>query len=141
MKSDIGYVMTDRREAKDYIEMSLEDDHNGFVWAIEEKQSGTFIGTGGLKNWYGRLCAEVGLIIDERYWNKKFGSEAVKQMVDFAFQSLQVTYVYATTLPNNTGSIRLLQRLGFQFYGWTNYYWYAYRYVKGFVFIKSKHET
>lgn len=141
MKSDMGYVMTDRQEAKDYIEMSIQDNHNGFVWAIEEKQTGSFIGTGGLKNCYGKLSAEVGLIIDERYWNKKFGSEAVKKIVEFAFQTLQLSYIYATTLPENHRSIRLLKRLGFRFYGWTNCYLYANCYVNGFVFIKSKCET
>jgi len=141
MKYDSGYVMTDKREAKEYVEMSMRDTGNGIVWGFEEKGTGAFIGTGGLKNWCESSSAEIGLIIDERYWNQKYGSEAVKKIVEFAFQTLRLAYVYATTLPENQRSIRLLQRLGFRFYGWTSSYWYADHYVNGLVFIKNRYET
>lgn len=141
MKYDSGSVMVDKREAKKYVEMSMRNTESGIVWGFEEKGTGALIGTGGIKYGCEGSSAEVGLLIDERYWNQKYGSEAVKKIVEFAFQTLQFTYVFATTLPKNHRSIRLLQRLGFRFYGWTNYYLYANRYVKGFVFVKSKYET
>lgn len=141
MKYDSGYVITDKQDAKAYIDMSMHQNQDGFAWAIEEKKSGSFVGTGGLKNWYGSHFAEVGLILDERYWNQKFGSEAVHKIVEFAFQTLRLSFVYATTLPENKRSIRLLERLGFQFYGWTNDYWFANRYVNGLVFIKSVNQA
>ena len=58
-------------------------------------------------------CCEIGYKFDSVHWHKGFASEAVTMGVSIAFAALGLHRVYARVLPENTASIRLLQRLSF----------------------------
>ncbi|MFA8438186.1 GNAT family N-acetyltransferase [Pueribacillus sp. YX66] len=141
MKYDGGFVLRDKKQADEYIytigNSLVYENKVGITWAFIERKTGDFVGTGGIKNWYGRQHAEVGLVIAEQYWNRKFGREALQKIVQFAFEKLKLTYVYAATLPENKQAIRLVERLGFRFQGWNHHYWLANQYVQAMVFIQE----
>lgn len=58
-------------------------------------------------------CCEIGYKFDQSYWHKGYATEAVTMGVSIAFAALGLHRVYARVLPENTASIRLLERISF----------------------------
>lgn len=58
---------------------------------------------------------ELGYILAKPFWGKGYGEEVCRALVGVAFQNLGVDRVVATTDPENTASIRVLEKLGFCF--------------------------
>ncbi len=57
--------------------------------------------------------AEVGYGIAHALWGRGIGSEAVRAVVDYGFDTLGLNRIYARTIADNNESVRLLERLGF----------------------------
>jgi ribosomal-protein-alanine N-acetyltransferase len=58
--------------------------------------------------------AELGYAFNRKYWGKGYATEAASAILQFGFETLKLHRVGATVLPNNFGSIRVLEKLGFQ---------------------------
>ncbi len=58
--------------------------------------------------------AELGYWLAENYWGKGIITEAVKQMVDFAFRTYDINRVFARPFGNNPASQRVLEKAGFK---------------------------
>lgn len=58
--------------------------------------------------------AELGYWLAEKYWGKGIITEAVKQMVDFAFRTYDINRVFARPFSNNPASQRVLEKAGFK---------------------------
>ena len=57
---------------------------------------------------------EIGYWVGKRYWGKGYATEAIKQMVDYAFSNLpEVRRITARTFWSNLGSRRALEKAGF----------------------------
>jgi len=90
------------------------NDKLGKVFGIYHQD--VFIGTGRLvpgQDVY-RINAEIGYWIGESYWGKGHGTNAVKLMVAYAFQELELLRVYACVFGFNTASMRVLEKAGFE---------------------------
>lgn len=76
----------------------------------------TFIGCCSLipQNDVYRINAEIGYWIGEPYWGKGYATEAVKLLLDYAFQKLDVLRVYASVFEYNIASMRVLEKAGFE---------------------------
>ena len=61
-----------------------------------------------------RINAEIGYWIGESYWGKGYATEAVKLLIDYAFEELDLLRVYACVFEYNTGSMRVLEKVGFE---------------------------
>jgi RimJ/RimL family protein N-acetyltransferase len=62
--------------------------------------------------------AEVGLVIgDKSFWGKGIGTEAIKLVVEFAFNTLLLNKVTAGIYSNNIASLKAFQKLGFEIEG------------------------
>ncbi len=59
-----------------------------------------------------RTSAELGWIIDKKYWGQGYGYEAAKKVVDFCRKELNVQKVIAHCDTENTGSYRIMEKLG-----------------------------
>lgn len=57
--------------------------------------------------------AEIAYLIGPKWWGKGYGLEATQWLVDY-LQTLDVTDFWATVHPENTYSIKLLHKLGFE---------------------------
>ncbi len=145
MKYDGGVTLTNRQQAEQYLytigHPLLYKNKQGITWAFIEKKTAKFVGTGGIRNWHGRSFAEVGLVIAEEHWNKKYGSEAMQKIIEFAFRTLKLDFVYAATLPENLPARRLVERLDFQFQGWAQQYLLVNQHVPAMLFIKENPEN
>ena len=80
--------------------------------------------------------AFVGYAMDEQFTRRGITTEAVQLVVDFAFNSLNLHRVEAYISPDNIGSIKVVEKIGFQQEGlmrellyingkWVDHYMYA----------------
>ncbi len=93
-------------------------DEVSFEAAIELKTLNQLIGAIGLINISKRYqTAELGYWIGKDYWNKGYGSEAAKMMVDFAFSNLRLHKVYACHFNRNKASARIMKKIGMKYEG------------------------
>jgi RimJ/RimL family protein N-acetyltransferase len=83
-------------------------------WAVEWKSSGEFIGFCGLKYLKDRDEIDLGYRFKSEFWGKGIATEAGRVTVDWGFKHLNPPYLMAMVLPENSGSIRVLQKLGFK---------------------------
>ncbi|PQD95656.1 GNAT family N-acetyltransferase [Pradoshia eiseniae] len=93
---------------------STYENKRGIRWGIVLKDTGNFVGTLGLNNlstWSKK--AEIGFELHPSHWNKGIAFEAVKEVLRYSFENLELFRIGAVTYPQNDPSIHLLNRLGF----------------------------
>jgi RimJ/RimL family protein N-acetyltransferase len=95
---------------------SLISEQGWGLWAIEEKDSGCFIGFTGLHTPKSELpcapCIEIGWRLARLYWGKGYAYEAAIAALDVAFRQLMCAQVFSFTAMANRRSQALMQRLG-----------------------------
>jgi len=85
----------------------------GLRWVIEEAKTKKVIGTCGYLNYekeHNRI--EIGYDLNPEYWGKGIMQEALSSIIHFAFTS-GINKIEAKIEPENTSSIRLLEKLNF----------------------------
>jgi RimJ/RimL family protein N-acetyltransferase len=83
-----------------------------FAIAGEERQAA--IGLCGLVLDGARRQGEVWYLLGPSHWGKGIATDAVKRLVAHGFQQLQLHRVWASCLPDNIASSRVLERNGFR---------------------------
>lgn len=61
-----------------------------------------------------RMSAEMGYWLSEELWGRGIATRAVTAMSDWAFESYNLTRVFAMAFSHNAGSIRVLEKAGFE---------------------------
>ncbi len=84
-------------------------------WVLREKGGGPLGGSVTLFNETATGGVELGYMLAERAWGKGFATEAARAMVAIAFGPLGFTEVWARVEGENTGSLRVVAKLGFQY--------------------------
>jgi ribosomal-protein-alanine N-acetyltransferase len=89
-------------------------EQSGIRWAISPRGAGQLIGSGG----FWRLDkphfrAEIGYELAPEWWGQGVMTEAVGAMLAFGFTAMRLHSVEAQIHPENTGSRRVLEKLGF----------------------------
>ncbi len=86
----------------------------GVSWAIVERTSNTFMGYIGFWRMMQEHCrAEVGYMLLPDFWRKGLMGEALRTVVKFGFNKLNLHSIEANCNPANVGSIKLLEKTGF----------------------------
>jgi ribosomal-protein-alanine N-acetyltransferase len=89
--------------------------NEGINWVITTKESDEFMGVLGLYRIEPEnFRAELGYMILPQFCNNGYVTEALKSILDFGFNSLQLHSIEAIIDPNNSKSERVLQKLLFQ---------------------------
>jgi [ribosomal protein S5]-alanine N-acetyltransferase len=57
---------------------------------------------------------EIGYVLNRRFWNQGYTTEAARRLVAFGFEELGLHRIYATCDPDNTGSFRVMEKNGMQ---------------------------
>ena len=90
-------------------------------FAVIEKASGDFIGWSGLRfnteynmNGFTKYY-DVGYRLIERFWGKGYATESGKASVDYAFNTMKLPELYATTEISNQASHYALLKIGLQY--------------------------
>ncbi|MFJ7747454.1 GNAT family N-acetyltransferase [Peribacillus sp. NPDC097295] len=86
----------------------------GIQWGIVIKDTGRFIGTVGLNHLNkSNKRAELGYEVHPDFRRKYFTYEAVREVLRFSFQELELHRIAALAFPNNLASTNLLRKVGF----------------------------
>jgi ribosomal-protein-alanine N-acetyltransferase len=85
---------------------------SAFTFAIELKQTQTFIGSIGVQVERRFDRAEVGYWLSKAYWNQGLVTEALAEILRFGFQELTLNKVFATHLAHNVASGRVMLKNG-----------------------------
>jgi len=94
----------------------VQSSNNDVVFAIEDKNTNLYIGNCALHkiDWKKKSC-ELGIFIGEKeYWNKGFGSDAVKSITKFAFNKLDLKSIRLDVYKYNRRAIRVYRKCGFR---------------------------
>ena len=77
-------------------------------------QDKKMIGGAGLSEFNNKSC-QVGYWLGKKYWGNGFATEALKSILDFGFDQLNLEKIYAAYKIGNEGSIRVLNKSGFEY--------------------------
>lgn len=84
-----------------------------FIFTVELTGTGQFIGLIGMnkgKEKYNN--AEVWFKIHPHFWNKGYGTEALKGMITFGFDHLKLHRIEAGSATENTASVKVIEKAG-----------------------------
>ena len=109
---------TDREEVRDVWMpriLAAYRRHPGFGrWAAQSRDTGEFLGWFGLRIDSDADPSEVelGYRLRRAAWGRGLATEGGRVLVDYAFSHPQVRRIFAETMSVNTGSRRVLEKLG-----------------------------
>lgn len=93
-------------------------DVNGLsVYAVVEKESGNVVGAAGFNLKDIKEPVELIYHFAKSVWGKGYATETAMACVNFAKQHPQVKKIYASAAPNNKGSLKVLETIGFEYKG------------------------
>jgi len=113
-------TFTDVSQATDQIKAW----ENGFVnkrcirWGIARKEDRDVIGSCGyygFHTWHMR--ASIGYELARPFWRQGIMTEALEAIIDLGFEEMGLNRIEAVIMPENTASIKLLEKLGFRHEG------------------------
>ena len=92
------------------------DQHGFGRWAVEVPGTAKFIGFVGLSQpaWQTSFtpCVEVSWRIASDFWGQGFAPEAATAALEFGFQALGLDKIFSFTVPANTRSRRVMEKIG-----------------------------
>jgi ribosomal-protein-alanine N-acetyltransferase len=108
------------QETYDYLERAMKryQEHNPGPWAIVHRGNAKMIGTCFFSSWDRQHnSAEVGYMLNRRYWGQGYMAEAVRAIVGFGFRELGINRIQARCNVPNVGSARVMEKVGMSFEG------------------------
>lgn len=89
-------------------------------WMFYRKESGEFIGRSGIKNYraadlQGKNVNGIAYATLSSLWRKGYAQEMCEGILKIAFNQLKLETLSGWALPDNMASIKLLEKLRFQF--------------------------
>lgn len=124
---------TTLEQAANMIERMTQRNQDGDAlrWGIALKENDRVIGTGGFnqfrRHWF---SAGIGYDVATAYWNRGYMTEALRAIVCYGFENLNVNRIEALVVPGNDPSARVLEKLDFRREGllrdygfWKNRFW------------------
>jgi RimJ/RimL family protein N-acetyltransferase len=92
---------------------TFEANDKEIVFALTLKDTGTLIGTMGLRDIEAEHSqAEMGFWIAVEHWGRGYATEAAMAVVRYAFRTLNLNRVYAHHMARNPASGRVLEKVG-----------------------------
>jgi len=96
------------------------------LWGIALRDNNRLIGTCTIfKINQQNRNGEIGYILNRNHWGKGLMTEAIRSVVDYAFNDLNFHRLEADTDPKNAASLALLEKLGFQQEGYFRERWFV----------------
>ena len=85
------------------------------LWLIEEKGTGAPVGICGLLKRDVLEDVDIGYALLPEFWSQGYALESASAVVSYAGEKLGLKRVAAVTNSDNKSSIRLLEKMGFQY--------------------------
>ena len=111
-----GPLSRDQIQKRLLAEIATQVEHDIQYWPIFHQITGEHIGCAGLRPYdLPRNVLEIGFHIRSRYWRQGYAFEAATKILSYAFNTKQVSGLFAGHNPKNSASRNLLVKLGFQY--------------------------
>lgn len=116
MTRTLGNAGVFTREAEEQFYQSMQNDASAAHFAIYERASGRPVGNTGLREInYKHGTATFGIMIgDPSCWNRGYGTEATRLVLDYAFHLLGLHNVLLTVFATNPRGVRAYEKAGFR---------------------------
>ena len=109
-----------KEDGREWLEsLNKDDDKKDFGFVL--KETGELIGSGGMYYHPDIDVWSVGYNLAYDYWNRGLVTEAMKKILEWARQNFTVHAIAGTFAIGNTGSQRVMEKLGMTFYEDTEY--------------------
>ena len=82
------------------------------LWAVEEADTGIFVGRVGFIHPEGWPGFELGWTLVRAHWGKGYATEAAQRALEYAFEDLGREHVISLIHPRNAASLAVAERLG-----------------------------
>jgi [ribosomal protein S5]-alanine N-acetyltransferase len=109
-----------KQDSIDFVKFANGQFNNNLslVWGIEIKSEKKLIGSIDLRDW-NRIhkCGEIGYVISKKYWNKGYITEAMKTVIQFGFEILDLNRIEAHCEEENIGSWKVMEKCGMKYEG------------------------
>lgn len=86
------------------------------IWAVFAREDSRYIGHAALRprptkkeDW------EISYMLKTEEWGRGFGTEIAQNLIEYGFNELNLTEVFATIDDNNSGSIKVVEKSGMSF--------------------------
>jgi RimJ/RimL family protein N-acetyltransferase len=117
LRDGLPYPYTEK-DGEFYINSMLSADKNDtFAFAIIN--DGEVVGSIGAfrqQNIHS-ITAEIGYYVGEKHWGSGIGTAAVTLLSYYIFENTDIIRLFAEPFATNTGSIRVLEKAGFEYEG------------------------
>lgn len=94
----------------EWINSKLENKDS--VYSIIERTSGKFVGNIELMN-IENGTSEIGICLTPNFQDKHYGTEALKRVIQYGFNELNLDEIYLKVFSNNARAIHCYKKLGF----------------------------
>lgn len=102
------------------VEQGLDSEHE-YEWGFVLKETGELFGSGGIYYKSEHGCFELGYNIMKKYWGLGLTTEAGKEILNFAINTLGEKKFFCRHAVDNIGSMKVMTKLGFQYYSDSSY--------------------
>ena len=97
---------------RDSIQESPSEPWRSIVRAITDSASGDLIGLCGVVILRGAEEGEIWYLVHPSWWGKGVATDATRKLLDLGFGELSLHRMWATCLPENPASARVLEKAG-----------------------------
>jgi [ribosomal protein S5]-alanine N-acetyltransferase len=119
------YVLWDTHrsieDSEEFLRLATEGYERGDFggWGVVLKDSGVFIGTCGMDAGYApeHARAELGYVLSREHWGRGLMPEAVRVVIRFGFERLELNRIQARCIAENTASTRVMEKAGMTYEG------------------------
>lgn len=128
LANDVGYncfsrpghfLVKSKEEALAKVRERIDvfDKHKLGKFPVFLKTTGEFIGTCGMEPYLlnGRAEVELGYRLCLNSWGKGYAREAAEAVLRYGFEDVMLEKILGFALPQNRGSLKILEQLGFQY--------------------------
>jgi ribosomal-protein-alanine N-acetyltransferase len=130
-------------DSRAFLEFATQKYENGGEpdWGIVYRGPGCLVGACGLVNWEAEHArAEVGFVLSREYWGRGLMSEAVRAILRFGFERMNLNRIEARCIAENAASARVMEKAGMVYEGTLRQREYikgAYRDIKLYAILKK----
>lgn len=96
----------------DSIEESPSEAWRSVVRAVIHPAAGEMVGLCGIVNLRGASDGEIWYLVSPAWWSKGIATESAKAGLAMGFEEVGLHRIWATCLPENPASARVLEKLG-----------------------------
>jgi len=113
-------VHKSKDETRDFLEKSNEifKSSDNIDWMIELKSEKKVVGAISIREWNDQnKCADVGYVLAKKYWKKGISTEALRIVIKYGFEKLDVNRVEAHCDEENIGSYKVMEKAAMKYEG------------------------